>query len=142
MQTIFTLNIGPYEKLESIFSKNFAFQINIPTKITGISSTLIDNILINFQENVYISGNLTTCISDHVLQFTIIENLSSDQFQISKLVSVNTKQLKHENFLFKVNNLLDKHAPFKEQAKRQETLRFKPWISQGILASIKRKDKN
>ena len=46
------------------------------------------------------------------------------------------------NFLFKVDNLLDKHAPFKEQAKRQEKLRFKPWISKGILASIKRKDKN
>ena len=40
-----------------------------------------------------------------------------------------------------INNLLDKHAPFKEQAKRKEKLRFKPWITKGILTSIKQRDK-
>ena len=40
-----------------------------------------------------------------------------------------------------INNLLDKHAPFKEQAKRKEKLRFNPWITKGILRSIKQKDK-
>ena len=40
-----------------------------------------------------------------------------------------------------INNLLDKHAPFKEQAKRKEKLRFKPWITKGILTSIRQKDK-
>ena len=35
--------------------------------------------MINSQENVYTSMyNLTTSISDHLLQFTIIENLLSD----------------------------------------------------------------
>ena len=47
----------------------------------------------NFQEKVYISGNLTTCISDHVPQFTV---------------------------MLIINNLLGKHAPFKEQAKRKD----------------------
>ena len=40
-----------------------------------------------------------------------------------------------------INNLLDKHAPFKKQAKRKEKLRFKPWITKGILTSIKQRDK-
>ena len=71
-------SIGTYEFLESIFSNNFTPQINLPTRITGTSSTLIGNILINFQENVYTSGNLTTSISDHLPQFRIIENLLSD----------------------------------------------------------------
>ena len=46
-----------------------------------------------------------------------------------------------ENFILIINNLLDKHAPFKEQAKRQEKLIFKPWITKGILTSIKQRDK-
>ena len=40
-----------------------------------------------------------------------------------------------------INNLLEKHAPFKEQAKRKEKLRFKPWRTNGILTSIKQRDK-
>ena len=46
-------NIGTFEFLESVFSNNFTPQINLPTRITGTSSTLIDIILINSQENVY-----------------------------------------------------------------------------------------
>ena len=106
-------NIGTYEFLESIFSKNFTLQINLPRRITGTFSTLIDNILIYSQENLYTSGNLTTSISDHLPQFTIIENLLSDKLvkkdvktvkrdfskfhsdEFSKLVSSNTKQPKH-----------------------------------------------
>ena len=40
-----------------------------------------------------------------------------------------------------INNILDKHNPFKEHAKRKEKLRFKPWITKGILRSIKQRDK-
>ena len=68
-------NTGTFESLESVFSNNSTRQINLPTRITGTSSTLIDNVLINSQENLYISGNLTTSISDHLLQFTSIENV-------------------------------------------------------------------
>ena len=72
-------NIGTFEFLESVFSNNFTPQINLPTRITGTSSTLIDNILINSQENAYTSRNHTTSISDHLPQFMIIENLLSDK---------------------------------------------------------------
>ena len=68
-------NTGTFEFLESVFSNNSTRQINLPTRITGTSSTLIDNVLINSQENLYTSGNLTTSISDHLLQFTSIENV-------------------------------------------------------------------
>ena len=69
----YTKNIGTFEFLESVFSNNFTPQINLPTRITETSSTLIENILISSQENVYTSGNLTTSISDHLQQFTIVE---------------------------------------------------------------------
>ena len=68
-------NTGTFEFLESVFSNNSTRQINLPTRITGTSSALIDNVLINSQENLYTSGNLTTSISDHLLQFTSIENV-------------------------------------------------------------------
>ena len=73
-------NMGTYGFLESVFffPNNFTPQVNLPTRIRGTSSTPINNILINSQENVYTSGNLNTSISDHLLQFTIIENLLSD----------------------------------------------------------------
>ena len=163
----YTKNIGIYEFLESIFSNNFTPQINLPIRITGTSPPINDNILISSQENVYTSGNLTTSISDHFPQFKIIENLLSytlvkkdvktlkrdfskfhtDNF-IRDLKSVNwsvatqnNPNIGFENFMLIINNLLDKHAPFKEQAKRKEKLIFKPWITKGILISIKQRDK-
>ena len=109
--------------------------------------------MINSQENIYTSGSFTVSISDHLPQFTIIENLLSDS-----LVNIDVKTLKRNNFIrhFKsvnwsvttqndpnfmliINNLLDKHASFKEQAKRKEKLRLKPWISKGNLTSIKQR---
>ena len=90
------------------------------------------------QENIYTSGKLTTSISDHLPQFTIIENLFSDTFVkkevktlkrdfskvprdnfITNLKSVNWSRatqnnpnIGFENFMLIINNLLDKYAPF------------------------------
>ena len=74
--------IGTYEFLESIFSNNFTPRINLPTRITGTSSILIDNFLINSQENVYTFGNLTTSISNHLPQF--YDHWKSFKWHISK----------------------------------------------------------
>ena len=94
-------SIGTYEFLESIFSNNFTPQINLPTRITGTSSTLIDNILINSQENLYTSANLTTSISDHLPQFTIIENLLS-----GTLIKKDVKTLKRDFSKFHSDNFI------------------------------------
>ena len=57
------------------------------------------------------------------------------------MATQNNPNIGFENFMLIINNLLDKHAPFKEQAKRKEKLRFKPWITKDILRSIKQRDK-
>ena len=57
------------------------------------------------------------------------------------MATQNSPNIGFENFLLIINNLLDKYAPFKKQAKRKEKLRFKPWITKGILTSIKQRDK-
>ena len=48
----------------------------------------------------------------------------------------NNPNISFRNFMLIINNLLDKHAPFKEQAKRKEKLRFRPWITKGIRTFI------
>ena len=119
--------------------------------------------MINSQENAYTSGNLTTSIFDHLPQFTIIETLLSDTLVkkekrdsskfhrdnfIRDLKSVNwsvatqnNPNIDLENFMLIIKNLLDKHAPFKEQAKRKEKVRFNPWITKGFLTSIKQRER-
>ena len=57
------------------------------------------------------------------------------------MATQNNRNIGFENVMLIINNLLDKHAPFEEQAKRKEKLRFKPWIAKGTLTSIKQRDK-
>ena len=52
----------------------------------------------------------------------------------------NNPNIRFENFMLLINNLLDKHATFNEQTKRKEKLRLKLWITKGILTSIKQRD--
>ena len=42
-----------------------------------------------------------------------------------------------EQFLKKINNILDKHAPLKYMSRKQQKNISKPWITKGILKSIK-----
>ena len=57
------------------------------------------------------------------------------------MATQNNPNIGFENFILIINNLLDKHAPFKEQAKRKEKLRFKHWVTKGILTSVKQRGK-
>ena len=41
----------------------------------------------------------------------------------------------------KLNEILDKHAPFKELSIQEEKLSKKPWITTGILNSIENKNR-
>ena len=67
------------EFLESLSSHIFLPHIVQPTRIRNNSKTLIDDI----HSNVYIcpnniSGNITTTILDHLLQFLITPDISSN----------------------------------------------------------------
>ena len=59
----------------NILSSNFfAPYILQPTKLTKNSKTLIDNIFLNSIEFNTFSGNLTSQILDHLLQFLILKD--------------------------------------------------------------------
>ena len=61
------------EFLELITTNSLIPLILKPTRITSHSQTLIDNILTNITETKIVAGNITTSISDHLMQFAIFE---------------------------------------------------------------------
>ena len=113
--------------------------ITLPTCITSRSKTLIDNIFFNEINEAALSGNLVTDISDHHAQFLITpkilennpnkvtlrrsyKNFNNELFKNDLLktdwesllkTSLNDVNFSFEQFLLKLNNLLDIQAPFK-----------------------------
>ena len=57
--------------LDTMFSQSFLPYITTPTRITRNTKTLIDNIYYNKPLNNIVSGNLSSIISDHLIQFLI-----------------------------------------------------------------------
>ena len=107
-------------------------------------------------------GNITTTISDHFSQFSVLniqpakiknqdrygrsyKNFDHDVFD-KELLKIDWDILfrdkncdeKITTFLKNINCLLDKMAPLKKLSKREMELKQKPWLTSGILKSIKK----
>ena len=108
-----------------------------PTRVTGHSQTIIENIFSNYVSKEAVCCNLTYTISDHLPQVLFILSMFSDNpdtksntferslanfnqvaFAMdyfdkdwSKIGNVNVSM---ENSVNNMNDLLDKHAPFKK----------------------------
>ena len=54
----------------------------------------------------------------------------------SKNITIST-----ENFISKIKNLINDWTPLKELSNAKQKLQNKPWITKGILKSIKNKNK-
>ena len=146
---------------------NFMPQITLPTRVAQKSATIIDNILINHFEYKCISGNITSFISDHLPQFIIFENfkennitkndnqtvfrdfknLNMDAFErdlSATYWSLGTENidtdLSFKTFLQLCHRVLDKHALLKKTTKREKKEKIKPWVTKGIIKSVKVKD--
>ena len=87
----FNINLLNYDNkntanfLDTMFSYSYLPFINTPTRVTGHSKTLIDNIFYNKPMLNITAGNISSVISDHLIQF-LIEPSSS-----------NAKLIKHVN---------------------------------------------
>ena len=155
--------------LDTLTSNLFVPHITLPTRITNRSQTLIDNIFSNNPdfENC-ISGNFTFSISDHLAQFLIIpspevrppkihnikvrdtRNYSHAEL-VADIINVNWEEVLESDkadpnhsflrFNDKVNEILDRHMPWRKLNKKEIRMQSKPWITQGIINSIKRRDK-
>ena len=141
--------------------------ITEPTRIVDMQrTTLVDNIFINTLDKVT-SGNFLENIShDHLPNFVIIPNdsminkkpevksrdtrnfiqenfdkdLCEPELVQQILLSPNTNQadnIFHPKFL----ETLKKHAPIKFLSKKEIKIKHKPWLTTGILISIREKRK-
>ena len=162
------LNFDSHSPTEEFFNTmtSYFFQQHIiqPTRITDHSATLIDNICMNTIEYKTISGNLIYDISDHLPNFILIYKMFKDnhnynrylrdysQFNEAEFIEVaevnwmtvfgNSEDVNFifSSFLDNLSELVDKHVPLKKLSKRKAKLLSKPWITKGILISIKRKN--
>ena len=129
--------------INNLFSNLYIPHITLPTRITSRSKTLIDNIFSNYLEFCSsISGNLTSSISDHLPQFLLIPNMNTNNnSKKQNIFKRNFSKFNREDFLLDlldiewdnvisvdkhdpnysfdhfnntINELLDKHAPFKK----------------------------
>ena len=152
----------------STFSNHFcAPYILQPTRPT--SRTLIDNIFMNSIDFKSYSGNLTILLSDHFIQFVVLEGffkknphmknnirernfknfnerefketLSSIEWNAVLQLNANDPSLSLSNFHNKINYLLDECAPFRKLSRKDLSLKNKPWIDNSILNKIKERDK-
>ena len=154
---------------DTLTSNLFVPHITLPTRVTNRSQTLIDNIYSNNPEfENCTSGNFTFSISDHLAQFIIIPTSGRRPPRIHNIKVRDTRNYSHEEMIAdiinidwnqilesdkadpnhsfirfneKVNELLDKHMPWRKLSKRELRMQVKPWITKGILNSIQRKDK-
>ena len=99
-------NIGTFEFLESVFSNNSTPQINLPTRITGSSSTLINNIKITIfwltLKKMYIP--LETLLVPYLITFHNLRLLKT--FLSDTLVKKDVKTLKRDFSKFHSDNFI------------------------------------
>ena len=156
--------------LDTNYPKLLISNISSPTRIMTTSATLKHNILTNTYKNTFMSGNLVTTLSDHLAQILIVpiqnttrqkepkkvyrdfqkflrnkyiisrdlQNINWDaELQLnSKKITIPTKKV-----ISKINNLINDWTPLKELSNSKQKLQNKPWITKGILKSIKNKNK-
>ena len=160
---------NPTREFLDLFSASLTPQITIPTRLTVRSRTLIDNIFTNSVEENSASGNLECCISDHLAQFLIFlnqrvlqqnnhtkykrsyKNLDNNKFKNelrsidwTTALSINKNDVTNHSKIFSIyqtHYILDKYAPLKQITKKQMKTNSRPWITKGILKSIRKKYK-
>ena len=156
------------EFLDKIYFGSLSPHITIPNRITPRSRTLIDNIFTNTVDEPSISRNLMCSISDHLAQFLIYpeqnakkclnektkykriyKKINKKKFEQDlehtnwvEALKVNDKNVDTSlgNFLQIINSLLEKYAPLKQITKKEIKTKNNPWITTGILTSIRRKN--
>jgi len=150
-----------------MFSSSFVPLINHPTRITDTSATLIDNIFTNrHNEHACLSGILPTDVSDHFPIFhiihhdndivnvhrhtphykRIINNSTIETFKSNiqmciwnNVIHCTDTDTAYKTFFNEFKHLYDKHIPLKKIEYNNKSPK-KPWITNGLLNSIKMKN--
>ena len=151
-----------------IFSQCFTPTIVYPTRVVdNAQPSILDNIFINNIDLDMFSGNITDKISDHMPNFLVIKNLGHAYINPSKIKKRDFSKFNKTQFLLDLENsgifekitlqndtnnkynlfhdkfieILNIHAPMKTLSKKDIKLQHKPWLTKGLLTSIKLKNK-
>ena len=151
--------------LDTMLSYSYLPFTNTPTRVTGHSKTLVDNIFYIKPILNITAGNISSVISDHLIQFLIepsstnvkleqtcklqqcYKNFDKTKFK-NDLHKISWKEhcsnpdsnVALEHFLQIISKLLDKHAPY-GMSKSCSSFTSTPWITMAIANSIKSKNK-
>ena len=153
--------------IDDLISSGCKLLINIPTRFAdNCKSSLLDHIYTNLTNKNNQSGVCMFEISDHLPIFFIAKNVKCFSNKRTKFIR-SLKNFDSENFVIDLqnklstigaevktnvnqdvanlttmfNSVLDKHAPKRLMSRKEKRLSDKPWITRGILKSIKTKNK-
>ena len=150
--------------LDMLLNLGYMPMITKATRITNHSATLIDHIYTNSPEKVIKSGICLADISDHLPCFCTVStklpafiheryyrdfsHFDKDLFEIDlanidfyNLVQGEDVNVNMNNIANALQEITNKHAPIRQVTNSKKRQLKKPWISNGILNSIKRKQK-
>ena len=152
--------------LDQMLIHNLIPKITVPTRLTETSSTLIDHIFTNIDKHDCTAGTLITDISDHFSNFFIskinsqpqhlphtvtyrptndhlIENLNRclSEYDWNDVTSTLNVDEAYNIFINKITDAINKHLPMKTIKFNKNKHKGNPWITRGILNSLKTKEK-
>ena len=141
--------------------------IDLPTRVTPISKTLLDHIYSNDTKSRINSGILVTDISDHFPVFAITSKMKPlcnklahyyvrdmNKFDLEILLeqlnyrldivhnaSIESEHEQFSQFISTFFEVIDAHVPLRKATRKEKRLKLKPWITRSILKSISIKNK-
>ena len=154
------------EFLDMLISYNLLPKISLPTRITQSSATLIDHIWSNIPPEKAVAGTLTTDITDHFSNFIICEQFNKapvrpKSVSVRKITkhSLNTLNtaienetwdnvyhsrdvnIAYSNFISTYMKHVNLHLPMKTKCFNRNKHKIEPWMTQGLLKSMRTKEK-
>ena len=159
-------HIPTQEFMNTLFSHLFLPLINRPTRLTAHSATLIDNIFTNCPAQSVCNCILLKDISDHLPIISVFANEVMSKKTPEEVVFRNFSNVNQEtfarrlnqvdwtnvlndsggpnesfsNFLSEYNSHFEACFPLKK-VKRNKQIPQTPWISYGLLVSVRKKNK-
>ena len=157
--------------VDSVYAEGCLCLIDKPTRFTPSSATLLDHVYTNIYNRTVTADILLYDISDHLptmcslmlkrkkfrvqqKMYRSMANYRKDDFmdEITSLsnrlltdVSLHPTASHLDNICTKFINefsfIVNTHAPLKQMSKTKSNQKFKPWLTKGILKSIKTKNK-
>ena len=137
--------------------------ITQPTRVTISTATIIDNIFSNNIQNKIEAGNILVNLSDHFPQFISVDrdkpdykeiniyqrdykNFSTQSFRDDISIqrwdcTSNNVHNSFHDFFFRLEGVVDRHAPMRKLTPKEVETKQKPWINKTITNLIKERDR-